>query len=46
MVGNGGQLVPNENYQTKVFGNVDVNKFKVYDKYQLLLESLINHPDL
>ena len=46
MVSGGGQLIPNDNYQTKVFKNIDPNKFKVYDKYHLLLESMINHPEL
>lgn len=38
--------MPNSNYQTKVFAEVDTNKFKIYDKYHLLLESMINHTEI
>lgn len=38
--------MPNGNYQTKVFADIDPSKFKIYDKYHLLLESMISHPEL
>lgn len=39
-------ISPDKDYQTKLFHDIDPNKFKLYDKYQKLLDSLIHHPEL
>jgi hypothetical protein len=39
-------VLPDKHYKTKIFNDIDKSKFKLYDKYQKLLESIIEHPCL
>ncbi len=39
-------VLPDKHYKTKIFNDIDKSKFKLYDKYQKLLESIIDHPCL
>jgi hypothetical protein len=39
-------ILPDKHYKTKIFNDTDKSKFKLYDKYQKLLESIIDHPCL
>jgi hypothetical protein len=39
-------VMPDKHYKTKIFSDIDKSKFKLYDKYQKLLESIIDHPCL